>query len=295
MRQQLRLRVVLPVAVLALLGAGVGAYATGGGGEDGASSEFVVTHKAKPKAAELVAAGTWARKANAICRKAIQEFRAAKPRTVLDFEPALEKAVRTSAKMDEQLAALGLPRGRQATAHAFLHVSRHGTSSAKDLLDALRRGDRKAFGRALATLEQLAPRFGRLARNVGAHECAADAAGGFDATFQENEAAMLRRPAKALNILLVGHSAVVVVFYAPDSNVDGAAVHEARAAAVSVGAGFLPVNAKRNSALAKLSDEYGVSASPAVLVVTKGPKVVAHFDGFVDRETVAQAVTDALR
>jgi hypothetical protein len=34
MRQQLRLRVILPVAVLGLLGAGFGAYATGGSAED---------------------------------------------------------------------------------------------------------------------------------------------------------------------------------------------------------------------------------------------------------------------
>jgi hypothetical protein len=294
MRQQLRPRVVLPVAVLALLGAGVGAYATGGGGSDDGSSEFVVTHKKKPKAAELVSAAAWARQANAICRNATREYRASSPRTVIDLDPALAKAVATSAKVEEQLTALGLPRGRQAAARELLQVSRRGTASGKTLLDALRRGDGRQYRSAQKTLEALSVRFDRLARRVGAQSCTADT-GGFEATLEENRRAILRRPAKALNILLVEHRAVVVVFYAPDSNVDGAAVYEARAAAASLGVGFLPVNAKRNSALSKLADSYGVNASPAVLVVAKGPKVVAHFDGFVDSKTVAQAVTDALR
>jgi hypothetical protein len=296
MRQQLRPRVILPVAVLALLGAGVGAYATGGGGGGGdAASEFVVTHKAKAKAAELVPAAVWARKANAVCRDATREYRANEPRTIVEFEPALVKAVATSAEMDEELAALGLPRGKQAPARELLRVSRGGTAHARKLLDALRRGDGKAFRTALEALDRLSPRFDRLAKSVGAHICAADTAGGFEATLKQNQKAMLRHPAKALNLLLLRYRAVIVVFYAPDSHVDGAAVYEARAAALSVEAGFLPVNAKRNSALAKLAERYGVHATPAVLVVTKGPKAVAHFDGFADRETVAQAVTNALR
>jgi hypothetical protein len=293
MRQQLRLRVVLPVAVLALLGAGVGAYATGGDGGDD-SSDFVVTHETNSKSAELVAAGAWARQANEICRNAFREYRASKPRTIVDLEPALAKAVATSTEVDAQLAALGLPRGRQAAAGEFLQVSKRGTATAQTLLDALRRGDAAAYRDALEALEKLAGRFNRLARSVGAHECVSSAGSGFKATLQENVRSILRQPAKALNILLVLHRAVVVVFYAPDSNVDNAAVHEARAAALSLDVGFLPVNAKRNAALAKLAEQYEVGASPTVLVVTKGPKVAAHFDGFVDRQTVAQAVTNAL-
>jgi hypothetical protein len=296
MRQQLRPRVILPVAVLALLGAGVGAYATGGGGGDGGSSEFVVTHKAKPKPPELVPAAVWTRKANAICSDASRHYRALTPRTVVEFEPMLVKALAYSAEADEKLAALGLPKGRQASAREFLQVSQGGTATVRKLLDALRRGDGKAFRAALRKLDGLSSRFDRLARQLDARVCATEGQNtGFEATLQENGRAMLRQPARALNLLLVRYRAVVVVFYSPSSRVDGAAVYEARAAALSLDVGFLPVNAKRNGSVAKLAEKYGVHASPAVLVLTKGPKVVAHFDGFADRETVAQAVSNALR
>jgi hypothetical protein len=73
MRQQLRLRVLLPVAVLALLGAGVGAYASGGGGGGSDDPEFVVTHKAKPKPVSTLGPAAWAKQADAVCREAIAQ------------------------------------------------------------------------------------------------------------------------------------------------------------------------------------------------------------------------------
>ena len=55
------------------------------------------------------------------------------------------------------------------------------------------------------------------------------------------------------------------------------------------------MNVKKNSAVTKLYEKYGAKDAPAVLVFVRGPKLVAFFNGFADRETVAQAVANALR
>jgi hypothetical protein len=86
----------------------------------------------------------------------------------------------------------------------------------------------------------------------------------------------------------------VVVFYTPQGGVDNVAIREARAGALAVDAGFLSVNVKRNGEVEELAEEFGVTSSPAVLVFVRGPKVASQF-GYADRETVSQAVADALR
>jgi hypothetical protein len=290
MRQQLRLRVVLPVAVLALLGAGIGAYASGGGGGDSEGSEFVVTHKTKPKPAAGVAPAVWARKANAVCAQGNADVRAlAEPQTIVQFEPTLVKVLAVAQTVDEQLAALGLPQGRSEPAQQLLRTSRAGTAAGQEVLAAFRRGDGNAFAAALASGRRLDARLDSLAVRLGADTCAEG----------DSEAPTLHkatRPSEALvRLLLLRHGAVVVVFYSPESRLDGAAVYEARAAASKLDAGFLPVNAESNAAVTKFADTYEVSSSPAVLVITTGPKVVAKFGGFVDRETLEQVLTDARR
>ncbi|HYY75600.1 MAG TPA: hypothetical protein VE644_04685 [Gaiellaceae bacterium] len=98
----------------------------------------------------------------------------------------------------------------------------------------------------------------------------------------------------ALERALRRDRAVVVVFYTPGSAVDSAAIRDARAGALALDAGFLSVNVKRNRQVEKLAGEYGVVHAPGVLVVVRGPKVASQF-GYADRETVAQAVANALR
>lgn len=99
----------------------------------------------------------------------------------------------------------------------------------------------------------------------------------------------------ALERALRRDRAVVVVFYTPGSAVDSVAIREGRAGALAVDAGFLSVNVKRNRQVEKLAGEHGVTEAPAVLVFTRGPRVTTHVEGYADRETVAQAVTNALR
>jgi hypothetical protein len=57
------------------------------------------------------------------------------------------------------------------------------------------------------------------------------------------------------------------------------------------------VNVKANGQVSELAARYDVLEAPAVLVFVRGrsPKLAARFDRFADRETIAQAVDNALR
>jgi hypothetical protein len=98
----------------------------------------------------------------------------------------------------------------------------------------------------------------------------------------------------ALEQALRRDRAVVVAFYTPRSAVDSTVIREARAGALALDAGFLSVNVKRNREVQKLASQYGVMHAPGILVFVRGPRVVSQF-GYADRETVAQAVANALR
>ena len=88
------------------------------------------------------------------------------------------------------------------------------------------------------------------------------------------------------------HKIVVLVFHAPGADLDAAAVREARAGATATDAGFLAVDVTKDSSVADLAVEYEVVEAPTVLVLV-GDNVRQRFDSIVDRETVAQAVTNA--
>jgi len=99
----------------------------------------------------------------------------------------------------------------------------------------------------------------------------------------------------ALEKELAGHRVVVVVFHTPGSDLDGEALREARAGAVAANAGFLAVDVTKETAVADVAAEYEVLGSPTILVVVKSGEARSRFEGYVDRQTVAQAVTNALR
>ena len=97
----------------------------------------------------------------------------------------------------------------------------------------------------------------------------------------------------ALEKELVDHRVVVVVFHTPGADLDGEALREARAGAVASHAGFLAVDVTKETAVAEIAAEYEVLGSPTILVVVKGGEARSRFEGYVDRQTVAQAVTNA--
>jgi hypothetical protein len=92
---------------------------------------------------------------------------------------------------------------------------------------------------------------------------------------------------------LDAHRVVVVVFQTPGADLDATAVREARAGAAAADGGFLAVDVEKEGDVSDLAAEYEVLEAPTVLVLVRSGDVRSRFDGYVDRETVAQAVTNA--
>jgi hypothetical protein len=92
---------------------------------------------------------------------------------------------------------------------------------------------------------------------------------------------------------LARHPVVVVALYDPQARIDGISLAEAEAGAAVAGAGFVPLNVLDTQQAGPLMKLLGVLPDPAVLVYRRPGDLAARFDGFADRDTVAQAVTNA--
>jgi hypothetical protein len=92
------------------------------------------------------------------------------------------------------------------------------------------------------------------------------------------------------------HKVVVVSLYDPNADVDAISVAEAHAGAIDAGAGFLLVSVLDNKVagiLTALLPGGGLLPAPGVLVYRAPGELMVRLDGFVDRDSVAQAVTNA--
>jgi hypothetical protein len=90
------------------------------------------------------------------------------------------------------------------------------------------------------------------------------------------------------------YEVVVVELTNPTSELDGIAFAEARAGAALAGVGFVPLNVLSQSDVGKLTEQLGqVLPDPGLLVFTRPGKLAVRIDGFVDKETVAQAAQNA--
>ncbi len=98
-----------------------------------------------------------------------------------------------------------------------------------------------------------------------------------------------------LRSALQTYGVVVLVVYSPQGNVDSSIVSEARLGADETGAGFVTVNATKETMVGELALTYDVRETPSVLVFIQGtePELQTRFIGYADRQTVAQAVQDA--
>jgi hypothetical protein len=93
------------------------------------------------------------------------------------------------------------------------------------------------------------------------------------------------------------HKIVVVSLYDPNADVDAISVAEAHAGAVDAGAGFLLVSVLDNKVagiLTALLPGGGLLPAPGILVYRAPGELMVRLDGFADRTSVAQAVTNAL-
>jgi hypothetical protein len=105
----------------------------------------------------------------------------------------------------------------------------------------------------------------------------------------------------ALALALRSHRVVVVSLYTPDSSVDSMATDEARHGALAAQVGFVAFNVADEKVVSPLSSVLTgaptpadrVLDGPAVLVFVRPNSLFVRFNGFIDRDTVAQAAENA--
>jgi hypothetical protein len=105
----------------------------------------------------------------------------------------------------------------------------------------------------------------------------------------------------ALALALRSHRVVVVSLYTPDSSVDSMATDEARHGALAAQVGFVAFNVADEKVVSPLSSLLTgaptpadrVLDGPAVLVFVRPNSLFVRFNGFIDRDTVAQAAENA--
>jgi thiol:disulfide interchange protein len=89
------------------------------------------------------------------------------------------------------------------------------------------------------------------------------------------------------------HSVVVVSLTTPRGADDQFAAAEAKAGAAEAKAGYVAIDVFHQRPGTTILRKLGVTSTPVTLVVKRSGAIVSDFPGFVDRDVVAQAVTEA--
>jgi hypothetical protein len=294
MASHFRLRVLLPVAILGLFGLGVGAFAFGRAPSagDGALPPLPTHPTTTTPASQDTELALWAENADAWC--ATVDARLTKvptPKNPEDLDLALTQMTQIVDDAVPTFVKLGWPKGQKASVLKLQGDLRGQAQAIHGMFAALRRADQFAFERAFRRLGELGVDWDSRMGRVGAKVCAAEAA----------DVATARRIAKygsagaALSSALLHKRVVVVLFYAPGDDYDTIQTRETRAGALDANAGFLALDVTKNDEVAALASEYDVREAPSTLIFVGGPKVFYRVEGYLDREAVAQAATDARR
>ena len=276
MKSKPRLRVLLPVALLALLGIGAGAFAftgTPGGGSD----PLPASKRPVKTAAPMASHATWVKRANAICARLDRDGAAlGTPQSREQLVALLPQSLELASQALADLRALPTARHDRRKVGRMLDLFGRFIAVERDAVDALAAEDDETFVRTTGQAFALNDRGNRIARELGAVRCA-------DEGTADTKLAAERR----------AHRVVVAVLYSPDADLDNLAIREARAAADEAGAGFVAINVYEPKEIAPVTVAYPVRATPSVLVYTRSGGAVSLFQGYVDRETVAQAAENA--
>jgi hypothetical protein len=284
MRSQLRLRVVLPVAVLGVLGLGVGAFAMGGPPEGASSSLSAATTTSTTTAKPPPPQTAWAEGANMLCARVNREIRGVGEPNQANIDEVIassEKVVEIATRWHRAFVALGWPKGEKAAVERVSAIYSAELKILAEIVEALKARQLLTVLRLSERLDATAHRtMVRTLKRLGADTCTKDAFAAAD-------------PERGLAGALQENKVVVVVFYAPGSTYDAIQGREARAGAAAAGAGFLAVDVSKDRYVAALATAFDVRDAPAILVVTRGYRVAFRLDGFADRETVAQAAANA--
>jgi hypothetical protein len=288
MASKLRLHVILPVAVLGLLGLGVGAFALGRGPADG--SQEPLPTLAGTTTAPQERESRWARQANALCERVTAKLQALElPEEPEDVDDYFAAVISVQDKAFAKFSKLGWPKGQKAAALSLRADFEEYVSLSHQALRALRSGDGASLDRIDTRARALSRRWNKGMERLGAPVCAGDSLGA------STDRAIKRFGSAhaALNNQLARHRVVVVLLYAPGDDYDTIQTRETRAGALASGAGFLALNVKKNRQVAALAAQYEVRQAPATLVFTRGPRLAYRVAGFLDRDAVAQAVANA--
>jgi hypothetical protein len=97
----------------------------------------------------------------------------------------------------------------------------------------------------------------------------------------------------AIDAALANHELVVVSLVVPGARVDELAAAEARAGAQLAGVGYLALNVLNEGVARALLQKLGTLEDPSLLLIRRGGEVALKLNGFVDRDTVAQAAANA--
>ena len=97
----------------------------------------------------------------------------------------------------------------------------------------------------------------------------------------------------AIDAALANHELVVVSLVVPGARVDELAAAEARAGAQLAGVGYLALNVLNEDVARALLQKLGTLEDPSLLLIRRGGEVALKLNGFVDRDTVAQAAANA--
>ena len=285
LKSQLRLRVLLPTAVLALAGVGVGAFAFGGTppveGADplprppAQSAGGASTEAGEPEAK----LSQWSKSANALCRTTLEQVEAlGEPQTPEALQTWLTESLALETQLAAKLEALPRPAGDAQTVGRLLGAATRARDAlALAVSNGTGSGTLDAFGDAMDEAHAEGERFDALAARLGARVCAKDGTA----------------PRTPLEKALFRDRIVVVALHAGDSTVDRLTLREARAGADAAKVGYLPVDVEGAQDLATIRKAYDVRRAPAVVVMRRWAGAVYEFSGWVDRTTVAQAARNA--
>lgn len=284
LKSQLRLRILLPTAVLALGGVGASAFAFGDTppleGADPlpappAKAAGSTTTKGSPDA-KLRA---WSDGANTLCRATLEKIEALdEAQTPEDFRSSLSQTLELENQLAAQLAALDRPEGDAKEIERLLTFA---SGSRDALARAVASGTDTAsvdtFAEAMDESHAQGERFDALARRLGADECAKDGS----------------KPNSPLEKALLRDEIVVVALHAGAATVDRLTIREARAGAIAANVGYLAVDADGAEDLETIRKAYDIRRAPAVIVMRRWVGAVYKFGGWIDRTTVAQAARNA--
>lgn len=282
LKSQLRLRVLLPTAVLALAGVGVSAFAFGGtppveGADPLPPAEAAGGATTANAAAPKARLAEWSNGANTLCRTALEEVEALdEPQTPEALQSWLSQSLELENQLATQLAALPRPEAGAAEIKRLLALaSRSRDALARAVATGTANVD--AFGDAMDESHANGERFDALAERLGADECAKDGT----------------KPLTPLEKALLRDEIVVVALHAGESTVDGLTIREARAGAEAANVGYLAIDAGGAQDLDKIRKAYDVRRAPAVVVMRRWVGAVYKFGGWIDRTVVAQAARNA--